>query len=229
MPLLRKPVSPPTCAFMPAHRRRLSMASGNSARSRPIVRHQPQFRLDCSPAMRPFSHSVTETPFLARWSAALTPTMPPPTTTTSARAGRAFDCMMAKLPRADLSESRLTAWASDVANRSGRPVCVAKRSNPGFSRRPASDFAAPRPADVAVRRNGNCTTVVANPSRGTLVERWIARCARNDGKRFASEAKRSRLSRDLLAAFARASLAPRVVALTTSRTVVADESKALSL
>src|SRR5271163_4595255 len=99
MPLLRKPVSPPTCPFMPAQRRRLSMASGNSARSRPIVRHQPQFRLDCSPAMRPFSHSVTETPFLARWSAALTPTMPPPTTTTSVRVGGAFEFMMAKLPR----------------------------------------------------------------------------------------------------------------------------------
>ena len=98
MPLLRKPVSPPTCASMPAQRRRLSIASGNSARSRPIVRHQPQFRLDCSPAMRPFSHSVTETPFLARWSAALTPTMPPPTTTTSARAGGAFDCMNGETP-----------------------------------------------------------------------------------------------------------------------------------
>ena len=32
------------------------MISGISRGSRPILRHQPQLRLDCSPAMCPFSH-----------------------------------------------------------------------------------------------------------------------------------------------------------------------------
>ncbi len=64
------------------------MISGNSRGSRPILRHQPQLRLDCSPAMWPFSHKATETPFSARNSAALVPMIPPPIITTSARAGR---------------------------------------------------------------------------------------------------------------------------------------------
>ena len=88
MPQVRKPVSASTRWFIPCHRRRLSMTSGISRGSRAILRHQPQLRLDCSPAMWPFSHSTVETPFSARNSAALVPIMPPPMITTSARAGR---------------------------------------------------------------------------------------------------------------------------------------------
>ena len=38
------------------------MMSGISRGSRPCLRTQPQLRLDCSPAMPPFSQSTTETP-----------------------------------------------------------------------------------------------------------------------------------------------------------------------
>ena len=65
-----------------------SMLSGISRGSRPMVRHQPQLRLDCSPPMRPFSQRAAEMPFSARASTVLTPMMPPPITTTSTRAGR---------------------------------------------------------------------------------------------------------------------------------------------
>ncbi len=65
------------------------MISGISRGSRTILRHQPQLRLDCSPAMWPFSTSTTETPRCARNKAADVPMMPPPMTTISARAGRA--------------------------------------------------------------------------------------------------------------------------------------------
>src|SRR5277367_1941509 len=63
------------------------MASGISRGSRPILRAQPQLRLDCSPAMWPFSHSTTGMPLRARKNAVLVPMMPPPTTTTPVRAG----------------------------------------------------------------------------------------------------------------------------------------------
>ena len=66
MPGWRNPVSRPVRSFMPRHSRRLSIASGISLKSRPMVRHQPQLRLDCSPPMRPFSHRATERPFSAR-------------------------------------------------------------------------------------------------------------------------------------------------------------------
>src|SRR5512147_323101 len=87
MPVWRNPVSAWVRAFMPSHSRNDSTASGTSARSRPILRHQPQLRLDCSPAILPFSQSATDTPFSARKSAVEAPTMPPPMTTTSASAG----------------------------------------------------------------------------------------------------------------------------------------------
>ena len=38
------------------------MISGISRSSRPFFRTQPQFRLDCSPAISPFSQSVTDSP-----------------------------------------------------------------------------------------------------------------------------------------------------------------------
>ena len=63
------------------------MARGISRGSRPILRHQPQLRLDCSPAMWPFSHSTVGMPRWARNSAVETPMMPPPMTTTSVEAG----------------------------------------------------------------------------------------------------------------------------------------------
>ncbi len=89
MPLVRNPVSAPTSSFMPAQRRRLSMISGSSRGSRPCLRTQPQLRLDCSPAMWPFSQRTTGTPLRARNSAVLVPMMPPPTTTTPVCGGRA--------------------------------------------------------------------------------------------------------------------------------------------
>ena len=67
--------------------RMLSIIIGSSRGSRPCRRTQPQFRPDCSPAMCPFSHSATLTPCLARNHAVDTPTMPPPTMTTSAVGG----------------------------------------------------------------------------------------------------------------------------------------------
>jgi hypothetical protein len=53
-------------------------------------RHQPQFRLDCSQAIPPFSTSTTFTPRLLRNSALVRPITPPPITTTSACDGRAL-------------------------------------------------------------------------------------------------------------------------------------------
>ena len=87
MPLRRKPVSAPTIVFISAHRRSASIASGSSSGSRPILRHQPQLRLDCSAAIWPFSHSTTGTPLLARKNAVQTPIIPPPITTTRVRVG----------------------------------------------------------------------------------------------------------------------------------------------
>ena len=93
MPVWRNPVSAPTVRFMSCHRRKLSMTSGISRGSRPIFRHQPQLRLDCSPAICPFSHSATGTPFCARKNAVLTPMIPPPITTTPVCAGACVsDC-----------------------------------------------------------------------------------------------------------------------------------------
>ena len=88
MPLCRQPVSAPVSASISRHSRRLSIASGNSRGSRPIVRHQPQLRLDCSAAMPPFPQSRTGTPLRARNKAVVAPIMPPPTTTTPVRAGK---------------------------------------------------------------------------------------------------------------------------------------------
>src|ERR1700722_20363453 len=88
MPTRRNPLSAPIILFMSVHSRSASMASGTSRGSRPILRHQPQLRLDCSAAMSPFSHSTTLTPSRARKNAVQTPMMPPPMMTTVARAGR---------------------------------------------------------------------------------------------------------------------------------------------
>ncbi len=64
--------------------------SGNSMGERPCWRTQPQLRPDCSPAIRPFSNRATDTPCRARKYAVETPTMPPPTITTSAEVGSGF-------------------------------------------------------------------------------------------------------------------------------------------
>ena len=66
----------------------LSSMSGISRRLRRSFRIQPQFRDDCSPPILPFSQSTTGVPRSASQRAALTPTMPPPITTTSVRTGR---------------------------------------------------------------------------------------------------------------------------------------------
>ena len=66
---------------------------GNSPGSLPCWRTQPQLRPDCSPAMRPFSQTTTDSPFWRRNQAVITPMTPPPMTTTSdarrQRAGKA--------------------------------------------------------------------------------------------------------------------------------------------
>src|SRR5262249_19110276 len=59
----------------------------SSRGSRPILRTQPQLRLDCSAARAPFSQSTTGMLRSARNIAVLTPMMPPPITTTSVARG----------------------------------------------------------------------------------------------------------------------------------------------
>ena len=88
MPLRRKPVSDPVKVLSSAQSRSASIASGISNGSRPILRHQPQLRLDCSAAISPFSHSTTGMPLRARKNAVQVPMMPPPTITTRARGGK---------------------------------------------------------------------------------------------------------------------------------------------
>ena len=61
--------------------------SGSSTGERHCWRTQPQFRPDCSPAMRPFSKSATDTPLRARKYAVELPMIPPPMIATSAAAG----------------------------------------------------------------------------------------------------------------------------------------------
>ena len=51
-----------TSRAMFSHSRSARMIAGNSRGSRPCFRIQPQLRDDCSPAIRPFSHSTTGTP-----------------------------------------------------------------------------------------------------------------------------------------------------------------------
>ena len=87
MPQRVKPVSPPMRAFMPSHRSQRHRISGISRGSRPIWRHQPQLRLDCSAAISPFSRSTTSTPRSASSRAVETPAMPPPMTQTAACLG----------------------------------------------------------------------------------------------------------------------------------------------
>ena len=89
MPVILNPVSASPRALRSRQMRKLSIINGISSGSRIVRRHQPQFRPDCSPPMTPFSHNVVAMPLRARKRAADTPTMPPPTITTSVRAGMA--------------------------------------------------------------------------------------------------------------------------------------------
>src|SRR5262245_12020963 len=75
----------------------LSSISGISRGSRPILRTQPQLRLDCSAPSTPFSQRTTDTPRSARNSAVLTPAIPPPITTTSADAGKVASVAQASI------------------------------------------------------------------------------------------------------------------------------------
>src|SRR5262245_46155653 len=86
-PSARKPVSPCTLALSPRQIRFASRLNWISRGSRPCVRHQPQFRLDCSAPMSPFSQSTTSIPLSASASAVLAPMIPPPITTAAARPG----------------------------------------------------------------------------------------------------------------------------------------------
>src|SRR5690349_6203990 len=121
MPQGRKPVSASVSVFNSGHSRRASIASGISRGSRPILRHQPQLRLDCSPAMWPFSHNTTGTPFRAKKNAVQVPMMPPPTTTTEVRAGRSVPdgtvstrgAMQRFLRRDDWRHTRLAVMVGD--------------------------------------------------------------------------------------------------------------------
>src|SRR5258708_4517144 len=79
---------------MSRHNRRLCTIRGISRASRPAWRHHPQFRLDCSQAIYPFSQSTTGIPRLASVSAAKVPIMPPPMTTTLVAAGITSSEMM---------------------------------------------------------------------------------------------------------------------------------------
>src|SRR6516164_9260381 len=62
MPSRRKPGSAPISDWSRPQMARLSLISGISALSRPCWRHQPQLRLDCSPAMLAFSIRGPELP-----------------------------------------------------------------------------------------------------------------------------------------------------------------------
>ena len=94
------------------------MLSGISRGSRPMVRTQPQFRLDCSPPIRPFSQSVTETPRCARKRAVLTPAMPPPTTITSEWTGASTsDCTGSTLGLIVLPQYSMEVYRSQVGKR----------------------------------------------------------------------------------------------------------------
>ena len=90
-PLWRKPSSASPVSLASVCQMRFdSIMMGSSAGSRPCWRIQPQLRLDCSPPTRPFSHSVTCTPALARKYAVEIPTTPPPMMSTSVACGSAL-------------------------------------------------------------------------------------------------------------------------------------------
>ena len=60
---------------------------GISSGSRPCWRIHPQFRLDCSPAIRPFSNKTTLLSSCAKKNAVQTPITPPPITIASVSFG----------------------------------------------------------------------------------------------------------------------------------------------
>src|SRR6267142_1675591 len=68
----------------PCQSRLASTTSGSSTGSRPCWRTKPQFFRDCSPGTGPRSTTTTRAPRRARKYAVAQPTMPAPTTTTSA-------------------------------------------------------------------------------------------------------------------------------------------------
>src|SRR5438552_538094 len=77
-------MSAPSSRGRPRQRRCASMTSGISTGSRPCWRTKPQFFRDCSPGTDPRSTTTTRAPRRARKYAVAQPTMPAPTTTTSA-------------------------------------------------------------------------------------------------------------------------------------------------
>src|SRR5215468_5670740 len=97
MPAWRKPVSPSIVRSIACQMRSDSTMSGISRGSRPCCLQNPQLRPDCSPAISPFSHNATATPFCARKNAVDVPMMPPPMTTTSTRAGRSESAAMGSI------------------------------------------------------------------------------------------------------------------------------------
>jgi len=116
------------------------MISGISRGSRPILRHHPQLRLDCSPAICPFSQRTVETPFCARKSAVLAPMIPPPTITTSARAGKRV------------------IGTDGVDSRGHRLLCGPRASRPHAGQRPAvrpEHVSVPRSVDRGVHQVGH--------------------------------------------------------------------------
>src|SRR5438874_16261 len=77
-------MSVPSSRGRPRQRRCASITSGISTGSRPCWRTKPQFFRDCSPGTDPRSSTTTRAPRRARKYAVAQPTMPAPTTTTSA-------------------------------------------------------------------------------------------------------------------------------------------------
>src|SRR2546422_5837396 len=76
--------SAPSSRSRPRQRRLASITRGSSTGSRPCWRTKPQFLRDCSPGTGPRSTTTTRAPRRARKYAVAQPTMPAPTTTTSA-------------------------------------------------------------------------------------------------------------------------------------------------
>ena len=87
-PVRRKPRSVSRSACHCSQIARLRTIKGSSRRSLPCCRTQPQLRLDCSAATKPFSNNTTRKPRLVRCSAADTPATPAPMMMASAMAGR---------------------------------------------------------------------------------------------------------------------------------------------
>ncbi len=134
---------------------------GSSAQSRPCWRIQPQLRLDCSPATRPFSTSTTLTPASARKKAVAVPAIPAPITTTSASSGS--------------GPAKATGVASLIIGMARDPClqrhCPARPGNPA----PTVDFLdAPVKPEHEIERQFPGQTVSGARLSANSFQRWQA-------------------------------------------------------